>query len=165
MTIIMENGSGQEFEFPCESLAEQVIEAALEAEYFPFEAEVNVILVSGEEMRRINYENRQIDQATDVLSFPMINYPAPGDFSGVEKEDDNFNPDTGEALLGDIILCADRIKEQALEYGHSARREFAFLIVHSMLHLLGYDHMTEQEAAVMEEKQEKILKDMKIFRE
>ena len=164
MTVVVENESGQEFDFPYVQLAEDVVNAALDAEDFPFEAEVNVLLVTREEIHRINLEQRQIDAPTDVLSFPLIAYPAAGDFSKVEEDSDNFNPDTGEALLGDIILCVDKIKEQAAEYGHSERREYAFLILHSMLHLFGYDHMTEQEAAIMEQKQRNILEDMQVFR-
>lgn len=164
MTVVVENESGQEFDFPYVQLAEDVVNAAMDAEDFPYEAEVNVLLVTREEIHRINLEQRQIDAPTDVLSFPLIAYPAAGDFSKVEEDSDNFNPDTGEALLGDIILCVDKIKEQAAEYGHSERREYAFLILHSMLHLFGYDHMTEQEAAIMEQKQRNILEDMQIFR-
>lgn len=164
MTVTVENESGQDFDFPYIQLAEEVVNAAMDAEDFPYEAEVNVLLVTKEEIGRINREQRQIDAPTDVLSFPMIAYPAAGDFSRVEEDGDNFNPDTGEALLGDIILCVDKIKEQAAEYGHSERREYAFLILHSMLHLFGYDHMTEQEAAVMEQKQRDILDHMQIWR-
>lgn len=164
MTVTVENESGQDFDFPYVQLAEEVVNAAMDAEDFPYEAEVNVLLVTKEEIGRINREQRQIDAPTDVLSFPMIAYPAAGDFSRVEEDGDNFNPDTGEALLGDIILCVDKIKEQAAEYGHSERREYAFLILHSMLHLFGYDHMTEQEAAVMEQKQRDILDHMQIWR-
>lgn len=164
MTITIENESGASFAFDYEKLAEEVVNAAVEAEGFPFEAEVNILLVTREEIHEINFEQRQIDSPTDVLSFPLIDYPAAGDFSLVEQTEDNFNPDTGEAMLGDIILCVDKIKAQALEYGHSEKREFAFLILHSMLHLFGYDHMTEQEASVMEKKQKHILQDMQIFR-
>lgn len=164
MTVVVENESGQEFDFPYVQLTEDVVNAAMDAEDFPFEAEVNVLLVTKEEIHRINLEQRQIDAPTDVLSFPLIAYPAAGDFSKVEEDSDNFNPDTGEALLGDIILCVDKIKEQAAEYGHSERREYAFLILHSMLHLFGYDHMTEQEATIMEQKQRNILEDMQVFR-
>lgn len=164
MTITIENESGLAFDFPYEKLAEEVINAAMEAEDFPFEAEVNLLLVTKDEIHNINKEQRQIDRPTDVLSFPMIDYPAPGDFSRLEQEEDNFNPDTGEALLGDIILCAQKVKEQAAEYGHSEKREFAFLILHSMLHLFGYDHMTPEEARLMEEKQKNILQNMQILR-
>ena len=83
---------------------------------------------------------RQIDAPTDVLSFPMLSYEQAGDFSALEEDyEDNFNPDTGEIMLGDIVISVDRVREQAAAYGHSERREFAFLIVHSMLHLFGYD--------------------------
>lgn len=164
MTVIIENESGLDFDFPYEQLAEEVVNAAIEAEDFPFEAEVNILLVTKDEIHDINNRQRQIDRPTDVLSFPMIDYPAAGDFSKVEEDDDNFNPDTGEALLGDIILCVEKIKEQAIEYGHSEKREFAFLILHSMLHLFGYDHMTESDASVMETKQKNILQTMQIFR-
>ena len=95
----------------------------------------------------------------------MLSYTTPGDFSFLEEEnDDDFNPDTGEAILGDIIISVDKVKEQAKSYGHSEEREFAFLIVHSMLHLFGYDHMEPDEAAVMEAKQRQILEEMNITR-
>lgn len=109
---------------------------------------------------------REIDAPTDVLSFPMLSYDAPGDFSALEDDyEDNFNPDTGEIMLGDIVISTDRVREQAKAYGHSERREYAFLIVHSMLHLFGYDHVTEEEAAQMEAKQRQILDAMQIFRD
>ena len=88
-----------------------------------------------------------------------------GDFSKLEDDyDDNFNPDTGEIMLGDIIISVDKVLEQAESYGHTTKREYAFLIVHSMLHLFGYDHMTPEEAAVMEAKQKQILDEMNITR-
>ena len=81
-----------------------------------------------------------------------------------EEQPECFHPETGELMLGDIIISLDKVKEQAESYGHSTKREFAFLIVHSMLHLFGYDHMEEDEAAVMEQKQKEILDKMEIFR-
>lgn len=164
MTVTIEEEQNPGFDFDYQPLAKAVIEAAIEWEQFPYEAEVNLLLVSKEEIHEINREHRQIDRPTDVLSFPMIDYESPGDFSSIEEDEDNFNPDTGEALLGDIILCVDKVKEQAESYGHSEKREFAFLILHSMLHLFGYDHMTEKEAAVMEQKQRHILEKMEILR-
>lgn len=164
MTVTIEEEQRPEFDFNYQSLAEEVIEAAIEWEEFPYEAEVNLLLVSLEEIHEINREHRQIDRPTDVLSFPMIPYESPGDFSKIEQDGDNFNPDTGEALLGDIVLCVDKVKEQAVSYGHSEKREFAFLILHSMLHLFGYDHMEPEEAAVMEQKQRDILEHMGILR-
>ncbi|MCI8483564.1 MAG: rRNA maturation RNase YbeY [Lachnospiraceae bacterium] len=164
MTLILEEETKVSFPFDHKRLAEKVIQAALDAESFPFEAEISLLLVSLEEIQRLNQEYRQIDAPTDVLSFPMISYEKPGDFESVEQEEDNFNPDTGEAFLGDIVLCVDKIQSQAEEFGHSLEREYAFLILHSMLHLFGYDHMTQEDAAVMEEKQKNILEQMGILR-
>ena len=122
-------------------------------------------LTDNEGIHAINKEYRQIDRPTDVLSFPMLSYETPGDFSFLSDEnEDDFNPDTGEVMLGDIIISVDKVKEQAVEYGHSEKREFAFLITHSMLHLFGYDHMEADEDAVMEEHQRKILDALGITR-
>lgn len=164
MTITLENESGLLFDFPDQRLAEETVEAALTAEEFPYEAEVNILLVTKEEIQAINRQTRQIDAVTDVLSFPLMQNLTAGAYAQLEEDADNFNPDTGEALLGDVILCAEKIKEQAEAYGHSQKREFCFLIVHSILHLLGYDHMTETEAAVMEARQRHILQNMQILR-
>lgn len=164
MTVTVEQETEVSFDFDHEALAKNVIMYTMEHECFPYEAEVNVTLVDLEEIHRINREFRQIDRPTDVLSFPLLAYEEPGDFSKLEEDPDNFNPDTGEILLGDIILCVPKILEQAKEYGHSVRREYAFLIVHSMLHLFGYDHMTEEDAARMEQKQNEILDKLQISR-
>lgn len=164
MTLTLEEETEASLGFDYRELARDIIETALESENFPYEAEVNLLLVSTEGIWEINREHRQIDAPTDVLSFPLISYPAPGDFEKIEDDDDNFNPDTGEALLGDIILCIDKVKEQAKSFGHSEKREYAFLILHSILHLLGYDHMTQEESELMEEKQNKILEQMGILR-
>ena len=89
----------------------------------------------------------------------MTSYERPADFSDLEdREPEAFHPETGELLLGDIIISMDKVKEQAKEYGHSCERELAFLVAHSMLHLMGYDHMEEEERLLMEEKQEEILR-------
>lgn len=165
MSLSVETEVDVEFGFDYEALAKHVIEFALEHEEFPYECEVNLTLTDNEGIREINRTYREIDKPTDVLSFPLINYEKAGDFSALEENyDDNFNPDTGEIMLGDIIISIEKVKEQADSYGHSIEREFAFLILHSMLHLFGYDHMTEEEAAIMEEKQKIILDKMKIFR-
>ena len=87
----------------------------------------------------------------------MIEYETPGDLSGIEESADAFDPGTGELMLGDIVISKDRVIAQAEEYGHSVRREYAFLIAHSMLHLLGYDHMDEEERKVMEDRQREIM--------
>lgn len=166
MSFYMEEECPVSFDFDYRKLAETVILFCMEHEAFPYEAEVNLTLTDNEGIHRINKEYRQIDRPTDVLSFPMLSYGKAGDFSFLSEEnEDDFNPDTGEVMLGDIIISVDKVKEQAKEYGHSEKREFAFLIVHSMLHLFGYDHMTEEDAAVMEPKQKVILEEMNILRD
>ena len=165
MTFHLECEVEPKFSFPYEELAKEVIEACMEAEDFPYEAEVNLTLVGDAAIQEINASYRQIDRATDVLSFPLLDYDAPGDFSKVEDlMGDNINPDTGEVMLGDIVISVDHVREQAKEYGHSEKREYAFLIVHSMLHLFGYDHMEPEEAQEMQEHQRKILDYLKITR-
>lgn len=166
MTFYVENESGKEFGFDIEEAAGRVIEKALELEGCPYEAEVNVLITSKELIRVYNREYREIDKETDVLSFPGVDYDSPADFSLAEaSENDYFNPDTGELMLGDIILCADRVFSQAEEFGHSILREFSFLIAHSMLHLLGYDHMEPAEEEDMIMRQNRILDGLHITRE
>lgn len=165
MTCYVENETGADFPFSIEEAAGKVMEAVLESEQCPYEAVVNVLLTDNEGIREWNRKYRDIDRPTDVLSFPNISYDVPSDFGRAEEaEADCFDPDSGELVLGDIILSADRVKEQAESYGHSELREFAFLIAHSMLHLCGYDHMEEAEAARMEAKQEEILEGLGITR-
>lgn len=165
MSLNIEKEVEVSFDFDAEALAEEVILFTIEHENFPYDAEVNLTLTDNDGIHEINREYREIDRPTDVLSFPMLSYETAGDFSHLEEDyDDNFNPDTGEIMLGDIVISVDKVKEQANAYGHEEKREYAFLIVHSMLHLFGYDHMTPEEAAVMEKKQNEILNEMKIFR-
>lgn len=166
MSFNIEEECAFSFDFPYRELAEEVVEFCLLHENFPYEAEVNLTLTDDEGIREINRQYRQIDRPTDVLSFPMLNYERAGDFAFLDDEgDDDFNLDTGEAILGDIIISVDRVKKQAEEYGHSEKREFAFLIVHSMLHLFGYDHIDAEDAAIMEPKQKEILSEMHLSRE
>lgn len=165
MNITIARETKLDFDFDYETLAKDIITYTIKREHFPYEAEVNLTLTGLNEIQWINKSYRQIDSPTDVLSFPMLSYDAPGEFSKIkEATPDNFNPDTGDVLLGDIILCVPKILFQAAEYGHSVRREFAFLIVHSMLHLFGYDHMTEEDAQLMERKQKEILEELQILR-
>ena len=119
---------------------------------------MNVILTDNEAIREINREHRGIDAPTDVLSFPMVDYERPSDFDHVENAaEDYFNPETGELMLGDIVISVDKVEEQAEKYGHSQTRELAFLVAHSMLHLCGYDHMEEEGRLLMEARQNEIL--------
>lgn len=154
-----------DFSFHYRELANKVIEASLETEAFPYEAEVSLTLTDNARMQEINLQTRGIDAPTDVLSFPMLEYAAPAAFDEIgEQWEDCANPDTGEVLLGDIVISVDRVRSQAEEYGHSEKREYAFLITHSMLHLMGYDHMEPGEASVMEEHQRMILRKLNINR-
>lgn len=166
MTFYVENEADKEFPFDMEEVFRNVAQAVLTMEQCPYEASMNLLLTNNENIRIYNKEYRQIDKETDVLSFPNLNFEKAGDFSMVEEsEADYFNPDSGELILGDIVISADKITEQAKEYGHSELREFAFLIAHSMFHLCGYDHMTEKEAAVMEQKQERVLAQLGFVRD
>lgn len=165
MTINLENEQNLELPFDYTEVAQQVAEQVLELEQCPYEAEVEILLTNDEEIQRINREQRQIDRPTDVLSFPMTEFPVPADYKILEEDTcDAFDPDSGELLLGDIVISVERVYAQAEAYGHPLKREYAFLIAHSMLHLLGYDHMEKEEAAVMEEKQEKVLSILGITR-
>ena len=165
MSFYLEEECEVLFDFDYKELAQTVIDFCLEHEKFEYAVEVNLTLTNNEGIHMINKEYRQIDRPTDVLSFPLLSYDKPGDFSFLEDEnEDNFKPDTGEVMLGDIIISVEKVFEQANEYGHSPRREFAFLITHSMLHLFGYDHMEPDEAAVMEAKQRAILEGLNILR-
>lgn len=166
MTSYVENETGMEFPFSVKEIIDRVMETALETEECPYEASVNVLLTDNEGIREFNKEYRNLDKETDVLSFPNVDYTEPADFdAALADEAGCFDPDSGELLLGDIIVSADKVKEQALSYGHSERREFAFLIAHSMLHLCGYDHMEPEEASIMEAKQARILDILNITRD
>ncbi len=153
------------FSFHYKKLAETVANAVLDAEEFPYEAEVSLILTDNAAIREINLENRGIDSATDVLSFPMFTYPAPSEYHLLDSQLTGcVNPETDAVILGDMVLSVEKVLEQAAAFGHSAKREYAFLIVHSMLHLLGYDHMEENERLQMEERQRLILERLGILR-
>ncbi len=171
MTINIEYETDEKLDFDWETVIKSVVETACDYVKCPYEAEVSVTLTDNESIRQINNEYRQIDNPTDVLSFPLLNYDYPADFSFLESDDEDdeivseyFNPDSGELMLGDIIISVDKVKEQSLKYGHTDRRELAFLVAHSMMHLFGYDHMESTEAVVMEQKQEDVLSILGITR-
>ena len=158
MTISIEYEAEKKLDLPYEEIINDIVLASLDYEECPYEAEVNVILTDNDAIQEINREHRCIDAPTDVLSFPMVDYKVPSDFDHVEDAvEDYFNPETGELILGDIVISVDKVEEQADKYGHSQTRELAFLVAHSMLHLLGYDHMEDGEREQMEDRQRKIL--------
>ena len=139
-------------------IIQDVVESTCDFMKCPYETEVNVLFTDDETIHQINLENRGIDRPTDVLSFPMIDFEAPADLSGVEDmQYEYFNSDTGCLMLGDIVISIDRAYSQAEEYGHSVKREIAFLTAHSMLHLFGYDHIDDTGREEMEKLQEQIL--------
>ena len=165
MTSYVENEINAKFPFDIKEILDAVAEEVLTMEACPYEVQVNLLITDNEGIHELNRQYRQVDSPTDVLSFPMVNFEAEADFSAAEDDPGCFDPASGELLLGDIIISADKVKEQAAKYGHSVKREFAFLVAHSMLHLCGYDHMTEGEARVMEQRQERVLKALGITRD
>ena len=151
-------------ELDCEALAKKVAQSVLELENCPYDSQVNLVLTDNSGIHEVNRQFRGIDAPTDVLSFPMIPFETPADYQILDQDESFFDLDTEELLLGDIVLCVQKIKEQADKYGHSEKRELAFLTAHSMMHLFGYDHMTPEESAVMEAKQNEVLERLGITR-
>ena len=160
--ILIENEQAQiEIDDEVEDLIKKCVDAVLEFEECDFDAEVSVSIVDENKIKELNNEYREKNSITDVLSFPMLEFDENNQIIC-----DEFDFDDENIVLGDIVICAKRAEEQAKEYGHSFEREIAFLTVHSMLHLLGYDHEhsddMEQE---MFKRQKEILNKMGITRE
>ncbi len=165
MTSYIENEIEASFTEDDEALFQRVIGAVMAYENCPYEPIVNLVITDDEGIREVNRQMRDIDSPTDVLSFPAVDYDSPADFSYVDENPASYlDPETDELILGDICLNADRVFLQAKEYGHSVTREYAFLLVHSLLHLLGYDHETGEQEEEMFSRQEKILESMGILR-
>ncbi len=142
------------------AVLEKAVMTALQEENVTAPVEISLRVVDEEEIRSINAEFREIDSVTDVLSFPMLEYEegeVPAERVQRALEEQETDPETGEVVLGDIVICLKRAMEQAEAYGHGLKREMAFLAVHSVLHLLGYDHMVKEEETVMFARQEAIL--------
>ncbi len=143
------------------ALIRKVIRTALEAEGVDFPCEVDVLLTDDEGIHQINKDMRDVDRATDVLSFPELEL-TPGQLPGPEDAD----PGTGLVPLGDMAISMDHVAAQAREFGHSDRRELCYLVVHSVLHLLGYDHLDEGPMkARMRRREEAILARLGITRD
>lgn len=139
-----------------EELIERVLEECFNTENLKdFNIYISVTLTNPENIRRLNKEYRNIDKETDVLSFPMFE----------KNEISNLKDIQHEEALGDIIISVDRVKEQAEEYGHSFERELSYMIVHGFYHLMGEDHIKEEDKKVMREKEEKVLGKLNILRE
>ncbi|MCD7867839.1 MAG: rRNA maturation RNase YbeY [Clostridiales bacterium] len=164
MTLQLELHTDPEPGLDFDALAREVAEKVLEMEECPYEAQVSLVITDNQEIHSVNREFRGIDAPTDVLSFPMIPFEEPAGYQVIGEEDACFDLDTGELLLGDIMISMEKVRAQAKEYGHSVKREYCFLVAHSMLHLLGYDHMTPEEAGVMEARQRQALEALGITR-
>ncbi|PKM96020.1 MAG: rRNA maturation RNase YbeY [Firmicutes bacterium HGW-Firmicutes-1] len=166
MSIIITNDTSFELNEKYTELIHKTVAECLTHEKCPFDVEVSMIFVNNEEIRKMNKEHRDIDTPTDVLSFPLLEYDDPSDFSFVDEVDDSeyFNLDTNELVLGDIVISIEKVIEQAEAYNHSLERELGFLIVHSMLHLFGYDHIDEYESEQMFKIQENILEKVGLVR-
>ncbi len=156
MTVLIDNRTEEDVTKELEYVIEKIVEDSLAYEEFDEKCEISVSIVRDEEIREINKQFRNIDNPTDVLSFPQLT------FEEGEMADVNENE---EIILGDIIISLERAKAQAVEYGHSLKREIAFLTAHSMLHLMGYDHMEPAEEEEMFAKQKEILEKAGIPRE
>lgn len=144
-------------------MIEEAVKQSLIIENITSSVEVSVMIVSSEEIKEINKEQRNIDQSTDVLSFPMLDYN-PIDSMNATLNKCTRNPETNEVYLGDIVISWDKVIEQSQDYGHTVNRELSFLVIHSMLHLLGYDHMTEADERAMIKQQKLILDKLGIGR-
>ena len=160
MDVLINLDNETEFnpDFDIVKTADNVVQMVLQKEAFPYDAEVDLLITDADTVKDINREYRDIDKTTDVLSFPNTDWDAPAGYECEGCKDESLiDPENGHYMLGQIVLNEERIVSQAKEYGHSVMREYAFLIAHSMLHLLGYDHMEEDEAAIMEGKQKEYL--------
>ena len=145
------------------ALIRKAIRTALAAEGVTIPCEVDVLLTNDAGIHQINLDMREVDRPTDVLSFPEFEF-VPGE-PPTEEDEDLFDPATGLLPLGDMVISVERVKEQAKEYGHSTKRELSYLVVHSVLHLLGYDHLDEgEQKAQMRAREDAIMEELGILR-
>ncbi len=158
MNIEIIYDTGFKVDIDIERIVNEVVRTSLSKYYGDDDIELSVTLTDNEGIHKLNREFRDIDSPTDVLSFPMLEFEVPGDFDTIIENADITDPDTDDIMLGDIVISLEKVVSQALEYGHGQDRELAFLTAHSMLHLMGFDHMTDEEREDMELRQEDILK-------
>lgn len=154
------------FEIDAHEFIDNVVRHVLKFEEVDIECELNVFLVDNKKIREINLEYRGIDRSTDCLSFPMLNYKKGNVFKDQYKnyEFKNYELDDGKLILGDIIISLEKANEQSIEFNHSFERETKYLLIHSLLHLLGYDHIEDSEKQIMRVREKSIIKYLKIFR-
>ncbi len=159
MSVLIDNRQEEiKVDEALEAFVVQVVEKVLAYEQCEEAFEVSISFVNNQEMRKLNKEYRNIDKETDVLSFPLVEFIE----EELNTEDEDAEYIEEEIALGDIVISMEKAAEQSEEYGHSFKRELAFLLVHGMLHLLGYDHDEEASEGEIFDKQEEILKNMEI---
>ncbi|HZJ82793.1 MAG TPA: rRNA maturation RNase YbeY [Clostridia bacterium] len=145
------------------SLIKRCAATTLNMHNFPLVGSVSIILVDNPTIADINSEYRNVQGDTDVLSFPIINIDL--DRFAIDELSNDIDPETGSVILGDIMISMDKAMQQAIDYGHSFQRELGFLVVHGMLHLLGYDHIVDADRDIMRAKEESILKNLELGRD
>ena len=154
LTDTVNEGAGR---FCVVALTRSVIEAVVGSEGCPHEVQLNILLTDEATIQSLNKDTRGVDAVTDVLSFPACPFTAAADFHNLADNAGCFDLGSKELILGDIVICVPILLEQARAYGHSIKREYAFLLCHSLFHLLGYDHADANAAGIMEKKQEAVL--------
>lgn len=161
------NDNNYSFDFDIEESFNLIAKYILEKHNFPEDAYLSVSIVDNDIIKELNSANRNIDSVTDVLSFPNMPMEKKADFDILNDsiiKAECYEYDTDSINIGDVVICYDRALEQANEYGHSVKREFCFLFAHSILHLIGFDHIDDNERMRMEEEQKVILDDLNITR-
>ena len=150
-----------------EDLLARVMRASLAVEGIADAGEFSAYLriTDNEEIHQINLAQRGVDRPTDVLSFPSVTYPKGTARDNLKLLRREFDPDSGGMFLGDIIISLERAREQAAEYGHSEYREIGYLTCHALFHLMGYDHMEEDERAVMRAREEEAMRMVSLTRD
>ncbi|HHV73984.1 MULTISPECIES: rRNA maturation RNase YbeY [unclassified Thermoanaerobacterium] len=159
MNILIDNRQDKVDAQGLDKIVEDVVRTALEVEGVVDDVEVSVSFVDNEEIHKLNKYYRNVDRETDVLSFPLVEFEEI--YTDIDEEDDDLDE---VQPIGDIVISLEKAKQQAEEYGHSFIREVAYLTAHSMFHLMGYDHETEDEKKVMREKEEEVMRRLKIER-
>ena len=161
MTITIDYETDLKLDLPVEEIIHNVIEESIDYVECPFDFEVNVLLTDNEGIHQINLDMRGVDRPTDVLSFPMFDLQP-----GEHPDEEDADPATGLIPLGDMCISLERTEAQAAEFGHSPERELCYLTVHSVLHLLGYDHLDEgEQKRQMRAREEAILASLGVTRE
>jgi len=159
MNILIDNRQDKVDAQGLDRIVEDVVRTALEVEGVVDDVEVSVSFVDNEEIHKLNKYYRNVDKETDVLSFPLVEFEEI--YTDIDEEDDDLDE---VQPIGDIVISLEKAKQQAEEYGHSFIREVAYLTAHSMFHLMGYGHETEDEKKVMREKEEEVMRRLKIER-